>query len=54
MKRVKKLHIPTDKEFDYGCYDDNDIAIITVGYKWNGLFYERKGSNWIYIVEEVY
>ena len=54
MKRVKKLHILTNKESDCGRYSDNDIKVMTKGYKWNGLFYERKGSNWIYIVEEIY
>ena len=35
-----------------GGYTEEDVKAITKGYKFNGLFYDRKGSHIIYTVEE--
>lgn len=50
--KIKKINILTGAETNYGeGYDENDIRQITSGYVFNGLFYERKNSNYIFIVE---
>lgn len=49
---IKKINTLTEVETNYGGgYDENDIKQITRGYTFNGLFYERKNSNYIYVVE---
>lgn len=49
---IKKINTLTEVETNYGGgYDENDIKQITRGYIFNGLFYERKNSNYIYVVE---
>lgn len=53
MKRYKVEKVDENKTIDYGVYDEGDVKLITRGYKFNGLFYERKNSNSIYIVTEV-
>lgn len=51
--RITKMDSKTEKETNYGGgYTEEDVKAITKGYKFNGLFYDRKGSNYIYIVEE--
>ena len=53
MKRYKVEKVDENKTINYGVYDEDDVKLITRGYKFNGLFYERKNSNSIYIVTEV-
>ena len=50
---ITKVNVETKKETDYGCgYTMEDIKDITKGYKYNGMFYERKGSKYIFFVKE--
>lgn len=56
MKRysIIKINTETEKEINYGGgHTDDDIKSITKGYTFNGMFYERKGSKYIYIVSEM-
>ena len=57
MKSIKykiiKIDVETNQEYNYGEYDELDMKQIIKGYKFNGLFYSRKGSKYFYIVEEV-
>jgi len=49
---IKKINIETEQETNYGSgYSEADIKEITKGYTFNGLFYERKNSKYIFIVE---
>lgn len=51
--KIIKVDIRTEKEINYGSgYTQEDVRAITKGYTYNGLFYERANSNYIYIVEE--
>ena len=52
--KVTKINIETEKEYNYGSYTKEDVKLITRGYKFNGLFYERKNSKFIFIVQEDY
>lgn len=53
MYKVEKGNVITDEWTDYGLYNEEDMKAIVRGYHFNGLFYEKKNSNTIYIVEEV-
>jgi hypothetical protein len=49
---ITKIDTKTDKEANYGGgHTEQDVKAITRGYTFNGLFYERKGSRYIFIVE---
>lgn len=51
--KIIKVNIKTEQEIDLGSgYTEEDIKDIVKGYTFNGMFYERKNSNWIYIVEQ--
>jgi hypothetical protein len=50
--RITKINAKTEEERDYGVYSESEVKDIVKGYKFNGLFYEREGSNWFYMVEE--
>ena len=54
--RVTKRNLITSEERDYGKLDQKSLKEVLKGYKesknWFG-FYERKNSNWVYIVEPV-
>ena len=50
--RITKIDCRTGEERDYGVYSESEVKGIVKGYKFNGLFYERKGSNWFFMVEE--
>lgn len=55
MKKYKilKIDTTTEKESDLGGgYSQEDVKAITKGYTDNGLFYERQGSKYIFIVKE--
>jgi hypothetical protein len=53
MYTITKVNTITEIETNYGGgYDEQDVKLITNGYKFNGLFYERKGSKFIFIVEQ--
>lgn len=53
MFKVTKVEIATGNETNFGCgYSEEDVKAITKGYKFNGLFYERKNGKFIYIVDE--
>ncbi len=52
--RVMKCDIITEEWSDYGTYTEEDVKLIVRGYHFNGLFYEKKNSNTIYTVEEVF
>lgn len=49
---VIKVEIATGKEQNMGTWGEDDVKAITQGYKFNGLFYERKNGKNIYIVNE--
>lgn len=51
--KITKIDIKTEKEQNYGTWGEDDMKAIVKGYKFNGLFWERKGSNYIYIVEAI-
>ena len=53
MFKVTKVEIATGNETNYGGgYNEEDVKAITKGYKFNGLFYERKNGKFIYIIDE--
>ena len=50
--KVKKVDVISERVIDYGDgYDDVDVKLLTKGYTYNGFFYTRKNSNFIFIVE---
>lgn len=50
---ITKIDSKTEHETNMGNgYTEEDVKAITKGYTFNGLFYERKNSKWMYIVEE--
>lgn len=50
--KVTKIDSTTGKETNYGGgYTENDVKDITKGYTFNGMFYTRKNSKYMYIVE---
>lgn len=55
MKRyeVTKINVKTEKESNLGIYDKEDVKLIVRGYKFNGLFFERKNSDSIYVINAV-
>lgn len=53
MYKVTKCNIKTDACADCGIWTLEDMKLIVRGYHNNGLFYEKKNSNTIYIVDEV-
>ena len=50
---VTKINIVTSEEANYGRLNEADMKIVIRGYHYNGLFYEKKNSNTMYIVEEI-
>ena len=54
MYKIEKLNIKSEKVTNYGSgYTLEDVKAIPRGYTFNGLFYERKNSNYIFIVTEI-
>ncbi len=58
MKRyqVTKIDSTTEKETNYGINPEEDVKLITRGYKRDELLtemYSRKGSRYFFIVQEV-
>ena len=51
--KVEKGDIKTDKVTNMGIYSESDMKSIIKGYHFNGMFYEKKNSNTIYIVTKV-
>ena len=50
---VIKINSQTGEEIDYGAYMDyEDVKLITKGYTFNGLFYTRAKSKYLFIVTE--
>lgn len=50
---IIKVDSKTEKEQNLGGgYTEQDVRNITKGYKFNGLFYDRDGSRYFYIVNE--
>lgn len=52
MYKVEKINIETEETFNYGTMIDYK-EVIPKNYGFNGLFWERKNSKYIYIVTEV-
>lgn len=51
--RVIKVDSITEEEKNYGGgYTKEDVDQIVKGYVFNGIFYDRKGSRYFYMVEE--
>lgn len=51
--KVEKGDIKTDKVTNMGIYNESDMKSIIKGYHFNGMFYEKKNSNTIYIVTKL-
>ena len=51
--KVIKINSENGKETNYGTMCEEDMKLITKGYKFDGIFYNRKGSKYFFIVEEV-
>jgi|GEM_PF-2704835 len=51
IKKVSRIEIATGFKSDYGFCSPEDIKLITKGYTFNGLFYERKNGKYIFIAE---
>ena len=50
---IVKINCMTEEEQNMGSgYTMEDVKAITKGYKFNGLFYTRTNSKWMFIVEE--
>ena len=49
--KLSKVDAKTDKTSDYGKTTWEDIAQITKGYAWNGLFFNRKNSSIFYTID---
>ena len=51
--KVTKINSENGQEVNYGTYTNfDDVKAIVKGYKLNGLFYNRIGSKYFFIVEE--
>lgn len=51
LYKVTKVDSKTGKETNYGGgYTEEDVKDITRGYKNNGLYYERIGSKYFFMV----
>lgn len=50
--KVTRIELVTEKESDFGVLNEEDVKLVTKGYTYNGLFYERKNGKYIFIVEE--
>lgn len=49
---ITKVNAETGKETNYGKgYTIEDVKEITKGYKFNGMFYNRKGSKYMFFVK---
>lgn len=54
MYSIVKVNSENGKETNYGGgYTEKDVKQITKGYTFNGLFYTRKNSKYMYIATEV-
>lgn len=50
---IIKINTDTKEEKNYGKgYSKEDVKAMTKGHVFNGLFYERKNSKFIFIVNE--
>lgn len=49
MYKVEKVNIESGQSFNYGTMSDFK-EVIPKGYTFNGLFWERENSKYIYIV----
>lgn len=49
---IVRIEIATGKEYNMGIYSEEDMKDIVRGFKFNGLFYERKNGKSIYVVTE--
>jgi len=52
LYNVVKINTKTEKETNYGQMGEDDVKLVTKGYRFNGLFYERANSIYIIIVNE--
>ena len=50
-KIVKSDYNGNEKNYGGG-YSKEDVKLVTRGYTYNGLFYDRKNSKYFFIVEE--
>lgn len=53
MYYITKINALTGEEKDYGLWGYEDMKTITKGYTFNGMFYDRKNSNWFFMVKEI-
>ena len=50
---VIKVNSENGKEINYGTMCEEDMKLVTRGYAFDGLIYNRQGSKYFFIVEEV-
>ena len=50
---VIKVNSENGNETNYGAMCEEDMKLVTKGYSFDGIFYNRKGSKYFFIVEEV-
>ena len=51
--RITKINAITEEEQNLGGgYTEQDVKVITKGYKFNGLWYDRANSKWMFIVDK--
>ena len=48
---IRKINFVTEETINYGIHPEYDLPHILRGYKFNGLFYDRKNSNWFFVVD---
>ena len=51
--KVIKVNSENGKETNYGTMCEEDMKLVTRGYSFDGLIYNRQGSKYFFIVEEV-
>ena len=51
--RVIKVNGENGEEINYGTMCEEDMKLTTKGYSFDGIFYNRKGSKYFFIVVEV-
>lgn len=51
--KVVKINAKTGKENNLGQMSESEMKSATRGYKFNGMFYSKEGSNVMFMVEEV-
>lgn len=54
--RVVKIDSKSEKEINYGLMCEEDVRLVTRGYKQDDAIpsmYNRRGSRWFFVVDEI-